>query len=122
MVSIGELANDGRDPCEAGQLGCAKAALASHELIAIRRLGDENGLEHAVLANAVNQLREGFLVHPLPRLVRVAPDAIDRELERRRRASIGALWDEGRKTAPKPSSMTLRADGHQATSRAAAGA
>ena len=50
LVAIGELADDGRDALEAGGLGGAQPALAGDELVAVDGLGDEDRLEHAVLA------------------------------------------------------------------------
>ena len=37
LVAIGELADDRRDPLEAGRLGGAKTALAGDELVAVER-------------------------------------------------------------------------------------
>ena len=49
LVTIGELADDRRDPLEAGGLRGTKAALAGDELVAVDGLGDQDRLEDAVL-------------------------------------------------------------------------
>ena len=82
LVAVGELADDGRDPLEAGRdRGRADAALAGDELVAVERLGDEDRLEHAVLADARGELVEARLVDASARLVRVRPDPRERDLD-----------------------------------------
>ena len=49
LIAIGELADDRRDPLEAGQLGGPDATFAGDELIAVEDLGHEDRLEHAVV-------------------------------------------------------------------------
>ena len=55
LLAIGELADDGRDPVEAGGLGRAQPALTGDELVAVDRLGDQDRLEDAVLDDARGQ-------------------------------------------------------------------
>ena len=58
LLAVGELADDRRDPLEAGQPGGPDASLAGDELVAVERLGHEDRLEDAVLADARGERRE----------------------------------------------------------------
>ena len=71
LRAIGELANERGDPFEADEPGRAHAPLAGDELVAVERLGDEHGLEHAVLPDARGELLEDGIVDAVPGLVRV---------------------------------------------------
>ena len=55
LLSIGELADDGRDPVEPGGLGRAQPALTGDELVAVDRFSDKDGLEDAVLLDTRGQ-------------------------------------------------------------------
>ena len=71
LVAIGELAHDCRDAFEAGGLRGPEPALAGDELVAVDRLGHEDRLDDAVLADARGQGRQAVGVEPLAWLVRV---------------------------------------------------
>ena len=97
LVAVGELADERRDPLEAGEAGRTHAPLAGDELVAVERLGHEDRLEHAVLADARRELLEHGVVEPVARLVRVRADARERHLDDRRRgwsARCGISEDE----------------------------
>ena len=53
LIAIGELADDRRDPLEAGRLGRTESALAGDELVAVDGLGDEDRLEDPVVDDAL---------------------------------------------------------------------
>ncbi len=74
-------ADDRRDERQPGSARRSPAALAGNELIAaVVQRADEDGLEHADLADRGGQLGERLLVEVHPRLVRVGQDAADGEL------------------------------------------
>ena len=114
LVAIGELADDGRDPLQAGRLGGAEATLAGDELVAIDRLGDEDRLEHAVLGDALrsasaspsgsNRLR-GWCGFGWIR---------DVAISMRDGLAGASLRDERGEAAPE-ALRTLGSDGHDAT-------
>src|SRR5947207_6707106 len=52
LLAIGKLANDRRDPLEAGHPRGTDASLAGDELITVDRLGHEDRLDDAVLLDA----------------------------------------------------------------------
>ena len=52
LLAIGELADDGGDPLEAGRLGGSEPPFAGDELVAVEGLRDEDRLQDAVLADA----------------------------------------------------------------------
>ena len=118
LLPVGELPNDRRDALQAGHAGCANAPLAGDELVAVDRLGDEDRLDHAVLADALGEAREGVVVHPQARLARVLADPRERDLDRaggRRRT----LRDEGGEAAAE-ALRAVAADGHASTASALA--
>ena len=114
-----ELADDRRDALEAGHARGAPAALAGDELVALDGLRDEDRLQDAMLADARGQALELGLVEAHPRLVRVGPDAIERQLDR---AGLpgGPLGDECGEAAAEALGA-LRTDGHATTACGAAG-
>ncbi len=58
LRAIGQLSDHGRDPLEPGELRGAKAALSSDQLVAVERLGHEDGLDDPVLADAAGEALE----------------------------------------------------------------
>ena len=85
LLGIRELTDDRRDPFEA------------NEPVSLDRLGHENGLDDAVLENAVAEAPQRLFVDSPARLVGVRHDAANRDLDRsRRRRSLG---DKGRQSA-----------------------
>ena len=105
-VAIGELADERGDPFEAGEAGRAHASLAGDELVAVERLRDEDGLEHAVLPDARRELLEHGVVDAVAGLVRVGRDPRQRHLDDRcptRPAAAGSAT-----TSPRPSAGALR--------------
>ena len=90
LVAVRELADERGDALEAREAGGAHAALAGDELVAVEGLGDEDRLEHAVLADARRELLERRVVDAAARLVRVRRDARERDLDDRRRRWSGA--------------------------------
>ena len=114
LVARRELAHDRRHPLEPGQLRCPDAALAGDELVAVERLGDEDRLDDAVVADARREALELRDVEALARLVRVPADARDRDLARGRDRGR-ALWDERGEAAAEPAGRSLRSDRHQST-------
>ncbi len=93
LVAIRELADERRDALEAREPGGAHAALAGDELVAVERLGDEDRLQHAVLADARGELLEAGVVDVAPRLVRVRRDPGERDLDHGR-GRLRALRDQ----------------------------
>ena len=58
LRAVVELADDRRDPLEAGRDGRSQAPLPGDELVAVDGLGDEDRLQDPVLADARGQRRE----------------------------------------------------------------
>ena len=99
LVAIGELADHRGNALEPGQLAGPEAPLTGDELVAVERLGDEDGLEHAVLADARCERLELVRVEPLARLAGIRLDPRDRDLGQA--ASAGRAAGSGR-TRPRP--------------------
>ena len=55
LIAIGELPDHRRDAFESGRLCGPETSLAGHELVAVHRLGDQDGLDDAVLRDARSQ-------------------------------------------------------------------
>ena len=98
LVAIDQLADDGRNAIETGRLRRTQAALAGHELVAGRRLGHEDRLEHAVRGDARAERGQVLRGEPLARLVRVRADPRDRDLHGAG-VSAAAWRDEGAQAA-----------------------
>ena len=107
---IGELADDGRDALEAGEPGRPEAALARDELVAVEGLGDEDGLEDAVLADAGREGLELVRVEPLSWLAGIGLDP--REGDLRHAVRLGALRDQRRETTAQ-AALPLGMDRHE---------
>ena len=75
-----QLTDDGRDALESRGCGRAQASLAGDESVAIDRLGDEDGLQDAVLADALRERGHLRLIEAAPGLMGVRADAVDREV------------------------------------------
>ncbi len=121
LVARNELPHDRGNALQPGHLRRTQPALAGNQLIAVEELADEHWLEDAVRADAVGELCQGLLVHTPARLIRVAADPIDGDLDRRRSAGRRrSLGDQRREAAPE-AGMAFRSDGHQAAPRAAIG-
>ena len=100
LVAFGHLADDRRNVVQAGHLSGPDPSLAGHELVAVQDLGDDHRLEDAVDGDAAGQRFEGLLLDALARLVRVAADARDRDLDGRRARRVG-LRDQGSQAPPQ---------------------
>jgi hypothetical protein len=81
LRSLVEVANERGDSLETGVERSPNAALTGDQLIAIDRLSDEDGLEHAVLADARRERGHLGRVEMSPRLLWVRSDAHDRDLD-----------------------------------------
>jgi hypothetical protein len=66
---------------QAGHLRRADSPLSGHKLVSIQYLGDEDRLEHAMNRDAGGELLEGVLLDPLARLIWVAADTRNRNLD-----------------------------------------
>ena len=104
-------------------------AFAGDQLVAVDRLGHEDGLEHAVLADARCERRRAPPVELSAGLVRVRPDALDRDLDSAARAGR-ALRDQRGEAAAKAlcafgsnchDTLTSAADALEALDRDTAG-
>ena len=113
LVAIRQLAHQRRDPVEAGGLRRTEPPLTGDELIAVDRLGHEDGLEDAVLRDARGQRRETVGIEALARLMRVGLDARGRDLERP--GLTGTPLRDQRGEAAAEALRAFRADRHDAT-------
>ena len=84
LFPIGQLPNDGRDPHQAGHSCGLDAALTGHDPIAIERLGHEDRLEDAVVADARRQRLEVGVLDVPPGLVRIDLNVGEGDVVRRR--------------------------------------
>ena len=82
-MTVRELADDRRDPCQTGQPGSSNASFTGDELIALDRLGDEDRLDDAVFGDARRKRVKLRPVDRATRLVRVADDPVKRDFGRR---------------------------------------
>jgi hypothetical protein len=98
---------------EAGRLRGTEAPFSRDELIAVDGLGDQDGLEDAVLDDARGERRQALRVESLARLMGVGTDPRCRDLERPR-LSGASLRDE-RGEAAAESLRTFRPNGHDVT-------
>ena len=115
---IVQLADDGRDALEAGGRGRAQASLAGDEPVAVDRLGDEDRLQDAVLADALGEGGQLRLVEASPGLVRVRADAVDRDVGGSGLA--GAPLRDQRREATAETVDAFGANGHDITMRCGA--
>jgi hypothetical protein len=81
LLPIRKLADDRRDPFQARRSGCADPSLAGDELVAVEGLGNQDGLDHTVLADARRKRLHGRVVHPEARLSGIGPDPIERDVD-----------------------------------------
>ena len=93
MRSLIEVANERGDALETSVKRGANAALTSDQLVAVDRLGDEDGLEDAVLVDACSERGHLRRVEMSAGLLRVWSDARDRDLDGATRP-VGALRDQ----------------------------
>jgi hypothetical protein len=106
LVTLGHLADDRRNMIQAGDLSRANAPFSGYELVAVKNLRDQDRLEHAVNRDASRELLKGVLLNPLTRLIGVAADARNRDLDWRRAGGAG-LRDQGAE-ASSEAGMALR--------------
>ena len=98
QVLVGGVADDRRDRVEAGLPGGARAALAHDELVRALVAGgaDDDGLQDAELADAVDELGEVVGVEVGARLTRVGDDRVRIDVDESRagnrdESSLGGL-------------------------------
>jgi hypothetical protein len=71
---IGELLDYHRDLCQSGQAGCAPAAFAGDEFVAVGLSAHDDGLDDAVGPDGVGKFAEALLLEDGARLERVGVD------------------------------------------------
>ncbi len=81
-----QLSNDRGDALQPSGDGRPKSSLPRDEFVAVDRFGDEDRLEHAVLADACGQRGEFRGIEVPARLVRIGPNTVNADLRRARRA------------------------------------
>jgi hypothetical protein len=112
LLAISKLPHDRGDPLKTGELARPEPTLSGDELVAVERLGHEDRLQDAVLADARRKVFQIGIVDALARLSRIRAHPIDRDL--RAAVFMGALWDErGQATAQRV--LTLRPRVHEIT-------
>ena len=90
LLARRDVADDDRNAQQAGELRGAPAAFAGDDLEAIADLADDDRLDDAVGADRLRQLLEPRVVHVAARLEVVRREAIDVDLDGRRRAAARA--------------------------------
>ena len=125
LLLLVRRAHDRGDGLQARELRGARAAFAGDQLIAAGHLRDHDGLDDAVLRDALGQGAQLFDLEAAARLIRVALDVRDRDLlgsrgggrrrgsDRRDRRS----GDQGGESAAQASAL-LRFDVHQRVTHA----
>ncbi len=93
LVALRQLSDDGGYVVESSHLSCANSPLSGHELVPVEDLGDEHGLQNAVDRDTRRELFESVLLQLLPRLVWIASDTRNRDLDGGRTRRVG-LRDE----------------------------
>ena len=82
QVGVLGAPDDRRDGADAGPLRGPPTALTHHQLVAAaRHIADDDRLQQAELADRVGELDQGVLVEHRPRVPRVAPDLVDRDID-----------------------------------------
>ena len=119
LVAIRELADERGDPLKPGEPRCPHAPLAGDQLVAVQGLGDEDGLEDAVLPDARGELREVRVVHVPPRLVGIRDHARERHLDDRGGAR-GALGDQRGEAPAQRTGAAIRLHRHATAPASAA--
>ena len=115
LLAVGELADDRRDPVQAGRDRGPEATLAGDELVAVEGLGHEDRLDDAVLGDARRERARA----PPRRCAGAAGTGSGGS--RSVGISVGAGWPAWRcgmsDASPRPRLWrALRADGHATTS------